>query len=440
MQSDKNMFSPITVTMRRRLVIPVLLAACMPLVSEPALGQNSTQPTTASWNRFRGENGSGQVTNCTVPLPWSDGDVAWKTELPGIGNGSPVVGGDKVFLISGNPENAERYLMAIDLASGKEIWRKTIPSKQHKLHAKSSYASSTPCVGPERVYFCWATPDGLTVACYTHTGETVWTKEFPRYISAHGFGGSPILVDHRLILSNNQDAEELPPGVAPGESHVMALDANTGDTLWKTPRKSVRTSYSTPAVLSEKDGKKTLVFAETGDGLFALDAATGKPLWNSPVFTKRSVSSPVIVGDLVIGTEGSGGGGNALFAVKLTGDHETAFEIKRAAPYVPTPVSNGPLLFLWSDAGIASCVDSRTGEVHWSERIGGNVSTSPVLAGDKLIGIAEDGKVTILEASVSFRKVGELQLGDTTRSTPLVAENYLLLRTNSELICVGKPH
>ncbi len=439
MQSDYTMRSPVTVSKRRTLAIPFVLVAFLPMIASSVLGQNTNQPPTANWNRFRGDNGSGQVTNCTVPLPWSEGDVAWKTELPGIGNGSPVVGGNKVFLIGGNPETAERYLLAIDLASGKELWRKTIPSKQHKLHAKSSYASSTPCVDLDRVYFCWATPDGLTVASYTHAGETVWMKEFPRYISAHGFGGSPILVDNRLILSNNQDAEELPQGVAPGESYVMALDASTGDTIWKTPRKSVRTSYSTPAVFREKDGRKTLVFAETGDGLFALDAATGKPLWNNPVFTKRSVSSPVIVGELAIGTEGSGGGGNALFAVKLTGDHETAFEIKRSAPYVPTPVSNGPLLFLWSDAGIASCVDSRTGEVHWSERIGGNVSTSPVLAGDKLIGIAEDGKVTILEASTTFRKVGELQLGDTMRSTPLVAENYLLLRTNSELICVGKP-
>jgi outer membrane protein assembly factor BamB len=174
--------------------------------------------------------------------------------------------------------------------------------------------------------------------------------------------------------------------------------------------------------------------------VFALDAATGKQLWNNKVFSKRSVSCPVIVGDIAISTEGSGGGGNVLFGVNLKGDHGLAFEIKNTiAPYVPTPVAKDELLFLWADKGIVTCASATNGETFWSERIGGNVSTSPVIAGDKLIGIDEDGTVTILSASRSFQLLGKVKLGEVTRSTPLLAENYLLVRTDTKLICVGKP-
>jgi outer membrane protein assembly factor BamB len=395
-------------------------------------------PARADWSRFRGENGRGVVEQCKVPLPWADTDVAWKITLPGKGNGSPIVFGKKVFIMSAEAES-NRYALAYDLLTGKELWRKSFATAKHGVHAKSSYASSTPCANSNSVFFAWASPENLTVKAFSHDGVEQWSKDLGRYISAHGFGGSPIIVDDKLILSNNQDAEELPPGVAPGDSSVVALDVKTGNVIWETPRKSVRTCYGAPSVL-EEDGKKVLIFAETGDGVFALDATTGKQLWNNKVFTKRSVSCPVIVGDIAISTEGSGGGGNILFGVNLKGNHELAFEIKNTiAPYVPTPVANGELLFLWADKGIVTCASATNGETFWSERIGGNVSTSPVIAGDKLIGIDEEGTVSILSASRSFQELGKVKLGEVTRSTPLVAENYLLIRTDTKLICVGKP-
>ncbi len=106
---------------------------------------------------------------------------------------------------------------------------------------------------------------------------------------------------------------------------------------------------------------------------------TGSPAWNRKTFTKRCVSSPVIIGDLVIGTEGSGGGGNMLFAIDTKRNHEMVFELRKAAPYVPTPVGRGNLMFLWDDKGIASCISMPSGEVVWTERIGGNVSSSLLL-------------------------------------------------------------
>jgi outer membrane protein assembly factor BamB len=398
-----------------------------------------TLKVSADWNRFRGFNGQGVIEQCKVPMPWTEADVAWKIELPGKGNGSPIVAGNSVFLMSADAATAERFALAYDLATGQERWRKAFAGQTHALHAKSSYASCTPCANEHAVFFAWAAPDSLTVKAFSHSGDELWTQDLGRYVSAHGFGGSPVLIDDKLILSNSQDAEELPAGVAPGDSSILALDTASGNVVWETPRKSVRTCYGAPSVTAGANGQKVLIFAETGDGLFALDAATGKQLWNKQVFSKRSVSCPVIVGDIAVCTEGSGGGGNTLFAVNLTGDHALAYEIKRAAPYVPTPVAQGELLFLWGDTGIVSCVDATRGETFWSERIGGNVSSSPVIAGDKLLGVDEQGTVTILSASRSFQKLGKVELGETTRSTPLLAENYLMIRTDAHLICVGNP-
>ncbi len=392
----------------------------------------------ADWNRFRGTNGTGVQENCSVPLPWNAQDVAWQIDLPGKGNGSPIVEDGKVFIMSADPATAERYALAYDLATGKELWRQVYASKTHLLHARSSYASATPCANAKAVFFAWASPDSLTVRSYSHTGEELWSKDFGRYISSHGFGGSPILVDDKLILANSQDAQELPEGVAPGVSSIVAIDAQTGNIAWETPRTSVRTCYGAPTVAVGADGQKSLIFAETGEGLFALDAASGKQLWNKQVFVKRCVSCPVIVGDLVVGTEGSGGGGNILFAVNLKGDHEVVFQVPRAAPYVPTPVARGNLLFLWADNGIVSCVETPSGETMWSQRIGGNVSSSPVIAGDKLIGIADDGTVSVLSATREFKNFGTVNLGETIRSTPTLGDNYLLVRTDSKLICVGQ--
>ncbi len=342
--------------------------------------------------------------------------------------------------MSADPNTAERFILCYDLASGKEQWRRNFTSVKHPLHTRSSYASSTPCADDNAVYVTWGSPENVTVKAFSHTGDELWSRDLGRYVSQHGYGGSPALISGLLIVMNSQDALELPEGVAPGETSVLALDPKTGKTVWQTPRKTTRVCYGVPIAMNDASGREVLVMNETGDGIFALDIKTGAPVWNRQTFTKRCVSSPVLVGDLLIGTEGSGGGGNVLFAVDSKGrSHELAFEIRKAAPYVPTPVAKGNLMFLWDDKGIVSCVKVPGGEVLWTERIGGNVSSSPVIAGDKLIGIAEDGTLTILSASSTFKKLGEVKLGETTRSTPALREDCLLVRTDSKLMRIGKP-
>lgn len=394
----------------------------------------------SGWHQFRGTNNAGVETECNVPLPWQESDVAWKLDLPGIGNSSPVVFGEHIYLMSADPQSAERYLLAYDLKTGEEVWRETHASSPHHLHKRSSYASSTPCVGDKAVYFSWASPDKTVLRALKHDGSLLWERDdIGTYISQHGYGASPALFGNTVILFVSQQAEQMPAGAAPGQSRVFAFDATTGVTLWQTDTTTTRACYGIPALFKDNSGKDALLFANTGDGLFALDLATGEKLWNNKVFAMRSCSSPIIVDGMGIGTEGSGGGGNQLFAVDLSGTHDVKFKISRAAPYVPTPVAKGQHLFLWDDSGIVTCLELPSGKVSLTKRVGGNVSSSPVIAGDKLVGIAEDGTVTILAADATLEKLGSVKLDDTTRATPMVAKNYILFRTNSKLICVGKP-
>ncbi|MCA9132397.1 MAG: PQQ-binding-like beta-propeller repeat protein [Planctomycetales bacterium] len=429
---------PFPPAIARLLVIVVSLAA-IPLGSAYCPGN---EPAAEKWTRFRGENGAGILEQCNVPLPWQPSDVAWELNLPGKGNGSPTIYGDQAFVMSAHPDTAERYLIAVDVKTGQELWRKSYPSHPHHLHARSSYASCTPCVNGSAVFFAWGSTDGITLVALSHGGEELWRRVLgPSYPSQHGFGASPVLFGNTLVLMNSQNEGEgdLPPGVPAGQSSVMAFDSQTGESLWTTPRTTTRVCYGAPAQFKDASGVDALLFCNTGDGIFALSLDDGKPLWNSKVFVKRCVSSPIIVGDLAIGTEGSGGGGNILYGVDLHGTHEVKLKIDRAAAYVPTPVAKGDLLFLWGDKGIVTCVRASQGEVLWSKRIGGNVSSSPVIAGDKLLGIAEDGTLTVLAASEKFEELGSVKLEETTRAVPALHPNFILIRTQSRLLCVGHP-
>ena len=387
-----------------------------------------------NWTRFRGPNGQGKLDTCEVAIPWKPEQILGRIDLPANGNGSPVIWNSTAFLLCGDQSNADRYLVAVNIEKPGLLWQKKYSSTVHKLHKLSSYASSTPCVDAQHVYCAWGAPSSLTVKAFTHSGEEVWSRDLGRYETQHGFGTSPIVVGNHLVLLNSQDAEELPEGVEPGTESMMALDKLTGATVWETPLNVTRVCYGVPCV-TKIEGREAIVCSTTGSGFFALDAKTGNQLWSPKpsIFSKRVCSSLVDAGALLISTEGSGGGGNILFAVKADGTQQEVYRITRGAPYVPTPVTKDDMMFLWADNGIVTCIDTLTGSVHWSERIGGNVSSSPVVLGNSLVGISQTGVVTALAADKVFRKLGEVDLGQTVRSTPAAIKNRVLIRSDEQL-------
>ena len=152
-------------------------------------------------------------------------------------------------------------------------------------------------------------------------------------------------------------------------------------------------------------------------------------------------SSPILAGDLVLGTTGSGGGGNYVVAVrpgKKVGDKpDVAYEVRKEAPYVPTPVAKGDLLFLWSDKGIVTCVDAKSGEQVWQKRVTGNYSGSPIRVADKLYCMDEAGTVVVIAADREFQEFGRVPLNEESRSTPAVSGGRMYLRTISHLYSLG---
>jgi outer membrane protein assembly factor BamB len=237
----------------------------------------------------------------------------------------------------------------------------------------------------------------------------------------------------KVVLANEQD----------GESFLVAVDAATGEVRWKRPRKTTQAAYSTPCLYQPKDGKPELIFNSQSHGISAIDPDNGNVLWEfEKAFDKRSVSSPVVAGDLIIGSCGSGGGGNFLVAIR-PGDiakskpPELAYSIKRAAPYVPTSISLGDLLFLWGDGGIVSCVQASSGEIKWQERVGGDYFGSPVCIDGKLYCVSSRGEVVVIEASEHFKLLAKNSLGEQTHSTPAVAGGRMYIHTIRHLVSIG---
>ena len=172
------------------------------------------------WTRFRGPNGTGLGQATGLPAKWTDQDYNWKAKLPGEGHSSPVVWGQKIFLLSADPQTAMRYLLCLSAQDGGELWRREFPSATHRLHQRNTYASSTPAVDAERIYVAWSTPAHVTLRAFDHAGKDVWQVDLGQDVSEHGFGCSPILFEDLVILSNSQQETELEQDLLFQETHT----------------------------------------------------------------------------------------------------------------------------------------------------------------------------------------------------------------------------
>lgn len=405
--------------------ILVLLVLLSSLVGSESVAQE--------WTRYRGPNGDGN-SETQFPSKWNNDAYAWSVDLPGIGHSSPVVWGEKLFVQSADPERGTQFILCLDTDSGKTLWKKQFESTSYHIHPRNSFASSSPVVDEKAVYFAWATPDKIRLYALSHDGDPLWSRQdLGPYASSHGFGSSPIIAENLLILPNLQKPSDR--GVE--TSSVLAFNKNTGEEVWATPRTSGKASYSVPCLHQGNDGKPELLLCSTTHGMFGLDLATGAEKWAvRDAFKMRTVSSPLVVGNMVFGSTGSGGGGNYVTAIDLE-THSVAYTVNRQAPYVPTPVAHEGMLFMWYDKGVVTCIDAKTGDSHWSKRIGGNYSGSPIVSGGKVYCIAEDGTAVVLAASKEYKLLGKTPLGEDSRSTPSVANGKMFLRTNSKLFCLA---
>jgi outer membrane protein assembly factor BamB len=422
-----------------------LLGGCIAATSfaSPALSANDSIQTAAansSWTQFHGPSSYGDAGEGSLPLKWSENDYAWKVQLNARHVGSPVVAGNQVFLLDTTTNPSDRSmtldLVSLDASTGEVLWRRPHAFAETHRHNRNTAASSTPVVHEGHVYIAYGDAKHAELLAYNLNGERVWSRDLGPWSGVHGFGASPVVIGSKLLLFNDQQSSRLEAWQKPGKSSMLALDPKTGETIWETPMTSTRPSYGVPTT----DGQQ-LICASTGDGVFGLDPKNGKMLWSLKVFNKRVCSSPLVVGDLAIGTCGSGGGGNYLSAVRIPKDAskqpEEVFRITTAAPYVPTPAVKDNLMFLVSDSGIATCIDwTQDGKKVWSKRLGGNFGASPIIVGDQLLAISLDGTAHVMSASDSAPRAEKFDLGGPVGATPAFTGGRLFLRINDQLCCL----
>jgi outer membrane protein assembly factor BamB len=406
----------------------ILLLSCLALSWTLALASG------ADWSRFRGPNGSG-VAEGTLPSI-DPKKPLWKVAIPGAGVGSPIVIGSKLFVQTASKDGNSRTLLCLNAADGSTLWKKNIEGTKATIHAKNSFASSTPASDGEAVYCAWWDGSGVALNAYDMKGDEKWRASLGGYVSQHGPGMSPVL--HEGLVFVNVDDDQ--------RAELVAFDAKTGDKKWMMPRKAYRASYSTPFIL-KRDKKPAELILGTTTAITSYEPATGKINWNYDIpwpagkMPLRVIGHPVYAGGLLVMSCGDGGGSRYMVAINPDAKEPAkVWELDKETPYVPCMLVKGDLLFWLADKqGLGCCAEAKTGKVLWSERLfGKEVTSSPIMVGDDIMAIGEDGDVIVFKATKEFEIVAKVSLKETVYASPAVADGKVFIRGMANLYCFGK--
>jgi outer membrane protein assembly factor BamB len=383
------------------------------------------------WPQFRGPTGQGHSTERGLPLEWSETrNVIWKTPVPGLGWSSPIVAGGRVWVTTAIKEKGGSLrALAFDVATGREVVNVEVFRTRNidLLNPKNSRASPTAIVDGDRVFVHFGA-DGT--AALTTSGEIVWKARFS-YESQHGNGGSPVSYGDLLIFSCDGS----------DEAFVVALDKKTGKVRWKTYRHQPwDQAYSTPLVI--RVGDRDEVVSVGAYRAAAYDPLSGKEIWQVEYPDGFSnVPRPVYGQGLVY--IATGFQQPSLLAVRADGAGNVtrthiAWTLRRAAPLTPSPLLAGDELFVVNDAGIASCLDAKTGAIHWQQRLGGNYSASPVLADGRIYFLSEEGVATVIAADKTFRRLATNPLDGATLASMALSNGSIFIRSDGHLYRIGE--
>ena len=399
-------------------------------------GVLAAAPDFSQWAEFRGPTGQGHAKG-PAPTKWglSDG-VAWKVDVPGEGWSSPLVVGQSVILTTAKKDGDKATLavLAFDRASGKLKWEKNLfeptVEEQKAIHSKNSLASSTPIIA-DGVIYCHFAHMG-TAALKLDGGEVIWKRKF-EFEPRHGTGSSPVLVDDLMVV--NMDSERPEP-------RVVALSRQDGKTVWETTRDMdvrMKFSFSTPLVI-ENGGEKQLI--SPGSGMVgAYRPKDGKLLWHVRYGQGFSlVPRPVTDGtNLYISTGFMRPNLLAIDPAGAKGDVTDSKNVKwertRFIPKTPSYVHSKGHLYIIDDTGMLTCVEAKSGEEKWRERIPGNFSASLTLVDDEILyALTEDGVAYVFEVSPKGAKtLLELDMKDRLFASPALVDGELFLRSEGAL-------
>ena len=436
------------------------------VVSLFAWGADPPADAQRYWPQWRGPLATGVAPHADPPVEWGeDKNVRWKVKIPGKGSASPIVWGNRIFVLTAiptdkrvepkemndlqqpprrrrrgppgiNTTNVQRFsILAIDRRNGSVLWQRVAREElpHEGTHATGTWASASPVTDGERVYAYFGSR-GLF--CYDMEGNLLWEKDLGDMTIRLGFGegSSPVLHGDKIVV--NWDHE--------GQSFIVALDKMTGKELWKVNRDEI-TSWTTPIVV-EHDGKHQVVTSAT-NRVRSYDLATGELIWESGGMTLNAIPSPVAAGGMVFAT--SGFRGNALLAIRLdvargdiTDSEAIVWHLDRNTPYAPSPLLyDDTLYFLKRNSGILSSFNAKTGEAYYSQvRLEGlpSVYASPVGVAGRVYIAGRDGTTLVIQHGRDYKVLASNTLDDGFDASPAVIESEIYLRGRTYLYRISE--
>jgi outer membrane protein assembly factor BamB len=443
--------------MTSRAVLTSFVVMTVPFLSLPA-ADNEPDARLQNWHQWRGPLATGVAPAGDPPIEW-DGtrNVKWKAEIPGHGKSTPIIWGDRVFLITAvntdkvvegaaKPEDQPMrafdikfpntlfrfVVLCLDRNTGKTLWEQTaieeLPHEGH--HGDNSHASASPTTDGKFLYVSFGSR-GLY--CYDLDGQLQWKKSIGKVETRLSFGEASSPVVHGDVVILNRDNET--------DSHILALDARTGETRWQAKREEV-SAWATPLIV-EHEGR-TQVITNASRRVRSYDLATGEVLWECGGQVANVTPSPVLFGDRVVCMSGYKGSIAVSLPLDARGDitdsDRIAWRWVRDTPYVPSPLLYGDMLYFNKlNNAVLTCLDAKTGKpILESARLPTllNIYASPVGAADRIYLVARDGATLVLKRSATLEVLATNKLDDSIDASPAIAGKQLFLRGQRLLYCL----
>lgn len=426
--------------------------------------------TKGNWPSFRGTEASGIADDQNLPDRWNaktGENILWKTSIPGLAHSSPVVWGDQIFVtsaVSTDPKASFRpglygdgdaskdrskhkfMLYAINKKNGKILWEQLAHEGTpiELRHIKSTYANSTPATDG-RIVVTWFGSQG--VFAYDVKGKFLWTVDIGRVdmgaydIPTYEWGpaSSPIIWNNLVIIQCDTQAD----------SFLLALDAATGKTVWKTERQELP-SWGTPTVVNTSAGPQLITNAS--NYIRAYDPTTGKELWRLGGSSKITAPTPFIAEDLIVVVSGRGPE-RPIFVIRpsargditLTDGKKSSdaivWSMTGRGSYMPTPLAYKGALYVLGNNGLFDAYDLKTGKELYRQRlepVGSGFSASPVAADGKIYLSNEDGEIMVVGAGEKFTHVATNSMGELLMATPALSDGVMYVRSSASLFAVGR--
>ncbi len=404
---------------------------CVSLICLITFFTTSAVHADGNWPGWRGPDGTGQCPDGAVPVEWNAKSIVWKSALPGVGQSSPILWGERIFLTAALQEGKKRVVFCVDRTKGSILWQQEAWSgAPEKSHQMNGWASAT-CVTDGECVVAFFGKGGLH--CYSVEGKPLWSRrDLGNFGGVWGTSACPILVGD-LVIQNCDAADK---------AYLIAVDKKSGKTVWQTPRPvPEKGGWSTPVLVQTKGRSELVLNGESA--VKAYDPANGKELWSCKSFAGRGEPTVAIGKELLYVVNGLAGD---VYAIRpggsgdVTKSHMAWHTPRKGGRDQPSPIVVGKYLLVANMAGLTSCYDNTTGKELWKERLEGAFTASPIAAGGMAYFLNEAGETYVIEPGPKMKLVSQNSVGakgEIFRASMAVSQGEIFVRSQTHLYRIG---